>query len=196
MSDSPETGRSREAIPDVLDLGCGRRKLPGAFGVDVLALPGVDLVHDLDERPWPLPSNHFRWVRAMDVLEHVSDFVGCMEECYRVLVAGGRLTIKMPFMGSVHHHTDPTHKRSATSRTLDYFIEGQPFVGYGYSEGRFRLERFEYVREVAAKPPLGPLIRRLDRVVLPFLQRHHDIYEHYLAGFYPVHSIVFDLVRE
>lgn len=183
-------------LPTVLDLGCGTRKLPGAFGVDAIALPGIDLVQDLDVHPWPLPDGHFRWVRAMEVLEHVEDFVACVEECHRVLRPGGRLTIKMPFAGSVHHHTDPTHRRAATSRTMDYFLEGEHLSKYGYSQAHFRLESFRYVREIPVKPPVGWLVKHLDANVLPLLERHHDIYEHYLVGWYPVHSIVFECIKD
>jgi len=182
-------------IPDILDIGCGHRKLPGAWAIDALDLPGIDQVHDLDVFPWPVPDAHFRWVRAMEVLEHVDDFMGCMDECYRVLRPGGRLTIKMPFMGSVHHHTDPTHRRAATSRSLDYFLADQQLAAYDYARSRFTLVGFEYVREVAVRPPVGWIVQKLDRVVLPFLERHHDIYEHYFTGFYPVHSITFELKK-
>ena len=33
----------------ILDLGCGRNKLQGAFGVDFVELPGVDFVWDLNK---------------------------------------------------------------------------------------------------------------------------------------------------
>src|SRR5438876_10733071 len=41
----------------ILDLGCGAKKVPGAFGVDGISLPGVDLVHNLGETPYPLPEH-------------------------------------------------------------------------------------------------------------------------------------------
>ncbi|MGL1344632.1 hypothetical protein ACSTKR_23565, partial [Vibrio parahaemolyticus] len=37
-----------------LDVGCGSRKLPGATGMDVLKLPTVDIVHNVDVLPWPI----------------------------------------------------------------------------------------------------------------------------------------------
>ena len=42
-----------------LDVGCGRDKIPGALGVDRVALPGVDVVHDLDSYPWPFEDSSF-----------------------------------------------------------------------------------------------------------------------------------------
>lgn len=45
-----------------LDLGCGGRKLPGARGVDSLALPGVDVIHDLSifQKVYKLSHNILR----------------------------------------------------------------------------------------------------------------------------------------
>ncbi|UCH07499.1 MAG: hypothetical protein JSV55_00415, partial [Deltaproteobacteria bacterium] len=37
-----------------LDIGCGPAKADGFIGLDIRDLPGVDLVHDLNEIPWPI----------------------------------------------------------------------------------------------------------------------------------------------
>jgi hypothetical protein len=42
-----------------LDIACGRHKDLGWVGIDIQALPGVDLVHDLNVHPWPIIS--VRW---------------------------------------------------------------------------------------------------------------------------------------
>ena len=39
-----------------LDIGCGANKAPGFVGMDMRALPGVDIVHDVEQYPWPLPD--------------------------------------------------------------------------------------------------------------------------------------------
>ena len=43
----------------VLNLGSGKKPRPGAVNVDVTARTQPDLIHDLDETPWPLPDSHF-----------------------------------------------------------------------------------------------------------------------------------------
>jgi len=55
-----------------LDVGCGQRKLPGAIGLDRVALPGVDVVHDLNVLPYPFPDNEFNEIYARHVIEHVA----------------------------------------------------------------------------------------------------------------------------
>ncbi len=194
MAESP-TAIPYADLPRVLDVGCGPDKLEGAYGMDVIAQDGIDLVHSLDDRPWPLPDAHFEHIRAKDVLEHVDDFVGVMEELFRILAPGGTLSVRMPFAGSVHHHTDPTHKRGATSRTMDYFVEGTHLSRYGYSRVAFRLDSFTYRREMVVPKGLKWFVRWWDKHLLRFLARHHDTYEHYWMGIFPVHSIEFELTR-
>jgi len=52
----------------ILELGCGANKTPGAVGVDRVAGPGVDVVHDLSRLPWPFPDNTFDEVRLSHIL--------------------------------------------------------------------------------------------------------------------------------
>jgi SAM-dependent methyltransferase len=186
---------SRSNLPNVLDIGCGPDKLEGAYGMDVIEQPGIDLVHDLNVRPWPLPANHFTHVRAKDVLEHVEDFIGCVEEIHRILAPGGTLYIRMPFAGSVHHHTDPTHRRAATSRTMDYFIPGSHLHRYSYSNASFQLETFHYLREMVVPKGLKPFVRLWDRWLIRWAERNQDTYEHYWMGTFPMHSIEFHLKK-
>ncbi|MBT9560256.1 MAG: class I SAM-dependent methyltransferase [Myxococcales bacterium] len=185
------------AIPHsrILEIGCGRAKSPDAFGLDVIALPEVDLVHDLDVMPWPLPSGHFERVIALDVLEHLTDMVGAVKEIHRVLAPGGTALVRMPFAGSVHHLTDPTHRRAATSRTFDYFIEGGSFRKYEYTPVLFRLARFRYIRGYPVSDWLSFVPRQVDKLMIPLLSRMRDTYEHFLTGYYPMHDIEFELVR-
>lgn len=55
-----------------LDIGCGANKQPGFVGMDIRALPGVDIVHNLEKYPWPLPDESVSLVTASHVLEHIN----------------------------------------------------------------------------------------------------------------------------
>ena len=65
---------------NVLDVGCGNDKLPGATGIDRSPRTQADVVHDLDTFPWPLRDGSFDRVRCRDVLEHLADVFAVMEE--------------------------------------------------------------------------------------------------------------------
>lgn len=125
-----------------LNLGCGTDALDGAVNVDIARLPSVDVVCDLNERPWPLPAGRFDVVRAVDVVEHLDDPVAFMEECWRVGSEGCLLTIQTVEGGSYNHYTDPTHKHGFTLESFDYF---DPRTYYGskfkhYCRGKWHIE--------------------------------------------------------
>lgn len=181
--------------PRVLDIGCGAIKLPGAVGMDRLALPGVDVVHDLDHTPWPFEDSTFDHVNARNVMEHVDDLVRCVEEIWRIAKPGATVEVRMPFMGSVNQHTDPTHRRGATHRTFEYFQPGTPFGDFGYSHARLRRTSFRYLRGYPGSL-FGTLFRAADWMLLPLLHRFPLTYECYFAGLWPMHDITFHLVVE
>lgn len=55
-----------------VDLGCGAMKQPGFVGLDVRALPGVDVVCDLTKFPWPLPDECASLAMSSHLLEHLN----------------------------------------------------------------------------------------------------------------------------
>ena len=176
---------------NVLDIGCGRDKLPGAIGIDSNPRSHADVVHDLDVRPWPLPDSKFEHVRAQDVLEHVADFFGVMEEVYRVCKDGAIVDVRMPFMSSLNFATDPTHRRSGTSGSFDYFDRKKPMGQYAYTDANLELIEFHYGRFYHGIP--GFLMKLVDWFVVPLCQRYRVVYEHYFAYIYPMHDISYRL---
>ena len=171
----------------VLDIGCGHDKLPGAIGVDANLRSGADIIHNLDERPWPFEDNSFDYIRAQNVLEHVADFVGVMEELHRVACANALIEVRMPFMSSSNFATDPTHRRAATSRTFDYFDPKKSLSSYAYSPAQFEVVEWRYLR--GYEGDIGSVFRVLDRGLLPFIHRHASTYELYFAHIYPMHDL-------
>lgn len=110
-------------LENVLDIGCGRNKAKGAVGMDTRKLPGVDVVHDLEETPWPMANDSFGIVRASHILEHIKPwrFLDVMAEAWRVLAPNGAMLIEAPYGVSEFYQQDPTHCRPITERLLEYF---------------------------------------------------------------------------
>lgn len=122
----------------VLDIGCGRKKLPGAVGLDKNLFPGVDVVADL-EMGLPFRDHDFDAVHTDQVLEHVRDLISLVYEVYRVLKPGGIFLVHVPYFRSSWAHIDPTHVRSFTINTMDYFVAGTYcYEGYRFREQAFR----------------------------------------------------------
>jgi predicted SAM-dependent methyltransferase len=62
-----------------LNVGCGNRILPGYVNIDIVQGPGVDVVHDLNEFPYPFKDNEFDVIYADNVIEHVDNCIAVIE---------------------------------------------------------------------------------------------------------------------
>lgn len=104
-----------------LDLGCGNKKKQGFLGVDIIALPGVDHVVDLETYPWPFADSTIEEVHCSHYIEHTGDLVKFMEEVWRIAKPGALATFVAPHYGSILAIQDPTHKRFIAYETFLYF---------------------------------------------------------------------------
>lgn len=104
----------------ILDIGCGRSKLPGAVGLDLGLHPGVDLLADFS-RGLPFADASFQQVRLRHVVEHVADLAVLMGEVHRVLQPGGLVHILTPHFSAAASHTDPSHGLHLGLYSFDYF---------------------------------------------------------------------------
>lgn len=107
-----------------LNLGAGSDIRDGWVNVDIADVPGVDVVHDLDAVPWPFGDEQASEILAFDIFEHVTNPLGFMAECHRILAAGGLLTVRSPAAGTWCAATDPTHRRAVTENTFDFWVPG------------------------------------------------------------------------
>lgn len=121
-----------------VDLGCGQDKIAGAVGVDVAGNAIADVRHDLDAYPYPFTDGTFEVVVLRNVVEHVRDVVGLMEEIHRIGRAGADVLITTPHFSSLYSYQDPTHLRHLALDSMDYFTEGTKHSNF-YSAARFRV---------------------------------------------------------
>ncbi len=169
-----------------LDIGCGGRKLPGSVGMDMLALTGVDVVHNLNTLPWPFPESSFDLVFANHALEHVEDVIATLSEVHRVLKPGGRFVMQVPYFRSVDAYADPTHRHFFTSKTLDYVISGTQSAQYAYTPAVFTQKGFWYGWPRASKNKLKRALKRL-------ITRNADVYDQYLSLMFPTECLTWEL---
>jgi hypothetical protein len=107
-----------------LDIGCGTNKQVGFIGVDRVELPGVDQIVDLEVYPWPWEDGSVEEIYCSHYIEHTTDLIVFMDECYRVLQVGGKMTVVAPYYTSMRAWQDPTHKRAISEATFLYFNKG------------------------------------------------------------------------
>jgi SAM-dependent methyltransferase len=127
----------------VLDLGCGEGKDKGYIGMDRRAVPGVDIVWDLESvgalpwwarnlpgakpEPWPIPSNSVDRLVCAHLFEHITPgvFPAVMDEMWRVMKFDGQAMIVVPHGDSYGFRQDPTHIAMFNESTFDYFDPGK-----------------------------------------------------------------------
>lgn len=104
-----------------ITLGGGTHRQEGWINLDILNMPEVDIVCDLNNGI-PLADNSVIEIKARHILEHLDDTVKIMEEIWRVSKPGARIFIKSPYYTSIGAFKDPTHKKFFTERTFEYFL--------------------------------------------------------------------------
>ena len=165
---------------DVLHLGCGHNLIAGAVNVDVRAGVGADVVHDLNQRPWPFPDNRFGAVIATHVIEHLHDTVAVMEEIHRVCRYGATVKIVTPHFSSPNAFRDPTHCRYFSYYSFHFFT-GEWANGFGDppgSSGARRGSTFPRTR-----------MRIFDRIGLGLANLNPERYERRFAVFFPAEEV-------
>lgn len=88
-----------------------------------------DVLHDLEELPYPFMSNTFDEIHAYEVLEHIGDlgdwrtFFNQFSELHRILKPGGRLFASVPMWNSIWAFGDPSHRRVISKATIAFLCQ-------------------------------------------------------------------------
>ncbi len=116
-----------------LDIGCGEAKQPGYFGLDIRDLRTVDIVHDFESYPWPLPDECVIRALASHVIEHINPakfgMINFMNEVWRVCKVDAQFVIAMPYPTSPGFYQDPTHCNPRNETVWAYFDPLEPNTG-------------------------------------------------------------------
>ena len=108
-----------------LNLGCGRDIKQGFINLDSIKLPGVDVVHDIENLPLPFSNEEFDEILCQDVLEHIK-YIPVLKDLHRILKTRGKLSIRVPHFTSKGNYIDPTHKKKFSIYTFGMFAENSP----------------------------------------------------------------------
>ena len=115
----------------MLDIGCGANKQKGFVGMDARELDGVDIVHNLEDFPWPLEDNSCLTIVGSHIVEHIKPWcmLAFMNEIWRVMKTGGQLAFSLPYGWSYGYIQDPTHCNPCNEATWQYFDSDYPLYG-------------------------------------------------------------------
>jgi ubiquinone/menaquinone biosynthesis C-methylase UbiE len=113
----------RDQKPVMIELGCGPSKQAGYFGIDSLALQGVDLVADLEKGLPFIPDNSVDEIVSSHLLEHIQNFEPLLRDIHRILKPTGVKKVVVPYFSNPYYYSDHTHKRFFGLYTFDYFAK-------------------------------------------------------------------------
>src|SRR5215470_9382349 len=133
ISVSQNVNRARR----VLDIGCGENKTPGAVGMDVNPNTAADVIHDLDDLPYPFANDSFDEVVARHVIEHVREPMAVMIELHRIVSAGGVVRVLAPHWTNPDFATDLTHRNHLNSYSFRNLTDERAVFPF-YTSVRFR----------------------------------------------------------
>jgi SAM-dependent methyltransferase len=127
-------------LPELL-IGCGNsraKKLSldgpewdGLVTIDHDPNCGADVLHGLDEYPWPFADDTFDNAHAYEVLEHLGrqgdwrSFFATFAEIYRILKPGGHLIATVPSWQSQWAWGDPSHTRVIAECSLVFLDQAE-----------------------------------------------------------------------
>lgn len=131
-----------DPVPLKLDIACGQVKghfdhtgqqnPDGWTGIDICATDAADIVHDLNQYPWPIADDSVDEARCSHYIEHtphevtyngerIDGLIAFMNELWRILKPGGTCQIIAPYYSSMRAWQDPTHRRAISEMTFHYF---------------------------------------------------------------------------
>jgi SAM-dependent methyltransferase len=117
------------SAPLLLEFGCGRHKRnPEAIGIDLIDLPGVDIVGDIYEVLSQFPDQCVDSVRSYHFVEHVPDLRKLLSELSRIMKPKGDIEVVAPHFSNPYFYSDPTHKAFFGLYTFCYFAIKSPFA--------------------------------------------------------------------
>lgn len=166
-----------------LNLGCGKVLFPKADGwinLDVVPLPGVDVVHDVTTFPYPFEDSTFDYILCSHILEHIPHRIGnepkdgfflFLEEIHRILKPQGQVEFLTPYYEGEWAWMDPSHCRVIHPANFDYVTSGGKY-GF-YTKARFAVLSMKFGEYAWRVEPLVGLrkLKRLASSVFPYLHK-------------------------
>ena len=174
---------------NILDLGCGKNKRFGSVGVDFSTRHNPDMVHNLNNYPYPFESNFADEVYLDNILEHLNEPMLVMQEVHRITKMEGLVKVIVPYFRSKWAFTDPTHKTFYTVDSFAYYDPDHEICKrYDYIDTRFKVLKIVF-NEGLEKGSL------LSRFIVWLANINPHRYETYLSHLYPLDQISFHLKK-
>jgi predicted SAM-dependent methyltransferase len=111
-----------------INIGCGHDYREGWINTDISPKLRCNYVHDIREEKLPVEDGEAEEVYCSGVLEQLQmneDLLFALNEMWRVLKKGGKLTLVVPNAEHSIAFQDPMDVRKFVPKTFNYFVEGE-----------------------------------------------------------------------
>ncbi len=165
----------------VLDIGCGNKPYEAMFngiskeyvGCDVVqsSMNKVDVICEATKIP--LDDSSFDTVFSTQVIEHVEDHQGLLNEAYRLLKPGGHIIISGPMYW--HLHEEPYDYFRFTKHGFKYILEKSGFsvLEIFSNGGKWALLGQVIIHTIPARLSQSSLFITIINKVFSYLDRKH-----------------------
>jgi len=166
-----------------INIGCGTNIKEGFTNIDLIKNKGVDIVHNLNEYPYPFKDSSVEEIYARDIIEHLDDPNQFIRELWRIGKPNCKIWIRTPHFSSLYAWADLTHKRPFSYFVFDHYDitkkESTSLIEKTYV--KFKVDGHLNFGKISA---FG-----LQRIFnkFPF------IYERYFSYLFPIGSVQFNL---
>jgi hypothetical protein len=108
-----------------LNLGCGHDYLFEWINVDFYDDSKCDVIHNLEEFPWPWENDSVSEIRIIHTLEHLGAdwkvYIKILQEMYRICEDDALIQVDVPSPWHWNYISDPSHVRPVTPDGLNLF---------------------------------------------------------------------------
>lgn len=189
-----------ETRPLLLELGCGYDKTnPAAVGVDILDIPGVDVVGDALTVLRLIPDGVVESIDSSHFMEHIEDPRGLVAEAARVLKPGGVFRATIPHFSNPAFYSDPTHRVFFGLYTFGYWVAETPFkrtVPHYWDPLPFELVSARHVFKSSRPFYVRHALKKVISWWVGLSIWTAEFYEEHLTWMMPAHEIDYVLRRK
>jgi ubiquinone/menaquinone biosynthesis C-methylase UbiE len=167
----------------ILSIGAGNQKrVENLTTLDIAEETNPDIVWNLNDFPYPIEDNSFDLIECYDVIEHVENIPKVMEECHRILKAGGKINLTTPHYSCNNSYIDPTHRFHLSYFSFDCFDSSHTYSYY--SKARFKIVERQILFEGS---------RIYKSIMCRIVRLSPHFYEKKLAWIFPAWFLSFSL---
>ncbi|MFC4596711.1 methyltransferase domain-containing protein [Cohnella hongkongensis] len=157
-----------------IDLGSGKRKFKHCIGIDRIAYPDTDLVHDFN-RPLPFEDNSVEFVMASNSLQYADNLPSVLTELYRVCRHKAIVCIVAPYAHASSHMINPQFKQWFNEHSPRFWTRSSETVVAGDEYLLSQNSSWSLLEEDSL--PMDFRVLRMEFFYFPAFQTGYDPFE-------------------